>query len=93
MPLIETRNIKQCKLLSMPSMIGAHILSFCNMGTRQTFALSSKGCCKLSSIPIANNDLIVDRKFVKYMLSDAFNAMKYRNIKHLDLKAWNNQIL
>ena len=82
-------------------MIGADILSFCDMGTRREFSLSSKDCWKLSQIPIANNDLVIDRQLAQYLVGykpDFKHKLEpkaiinrktdfrlYRNVKHLNI--------
>merc|ERR1712232_90154 len=85
---ITSHNIEESQLLSLPSMICAYIISFCNMMDRIKFELISKDFNKLSKIPIANNDLIVDAQFAQSMVYKKMNISKYHNpsIKHLDLK-------
>ena len=84
-PLNGVQTMVKSKLLSLPSMIGANILSFCNMSDRRIFTLASKDCWKLNQIPIANNDLIINLNFVKHLVGSTQLFMNYPNAKHLAL--------
>jgi len=64
---------------SLPTSIGAYIVSFNNMRNRINSELISKDLYKFCQIPMAKYHLIIDHNFAKGIYYDTIDVKKYFN--------------
>eukprot|EP01083_Nonionella_stella_P254853 875385_1 len=71
---------------SLPSSIGACIISFSNMYDRLTYQRISKDLYAFCQIPMARYHLIIDHKFVKQLYSNSININKYFHCRYVEIQ-------
>ena len=74
------------KLLTLPSDIGAFILSFCDMKDQRHAALVSVDLYKMCQLPMCRSSLCVDRLFVKALAEQQIHYKRFFNVTALEIR-------
>ena len=71
---------------SLPSALGAHIVSFSDMYDRIKYELVSKDLYKFNQTPSARYHLVIDHKFARGLYSDSIDIRKHLNAQSVEIK-------